>query len=138
MMGSFSLTINLHDTPYVPYNFNMLILIGFRESEIETLREHHLGVIYSVGAGAKKASVMDIVNDIEKFTGDGAWHERKFVIMHGLDNEGIKNTLSVFKNLGLRDVIFATTTPTSLTWTLENLLNELIEEHEYFKRQKSR
>ncbi len=56
--------------------------------------------------------------------------------MHGIPNEKVKEVMERVRLLGILDVIFATTTPTSLTWKLEDLLNELIREDEYFRKLK--
>ncbi len=116
----------------------MLLLIGFKETELAILKENLAFDLYPISDAARSILLQEVIDNIEQYTGDSLWHEQKFVLMHDLDNEGIKHTLSVFKKLGMRDVIFATTTPTSLSWTLENLLKELIEEHEYFRKQKGR
>ncbi|WP_366513790.1 DUF3783 domain-containing protein [Thermococcus aggregans] len=67
------------------------------------------------------------------FEGSGNWHWRKFIIMHNLSNKNISKVIKVLRSHGING-IFATTTPTSLTWKLEDLLNELIREDEYFRR----
>ena len=116
----------------------MLLLIGFKESELAILKESLAFDLYPISESARSILLQEVIGNIEQYTGDSLWHEQKFVLMHELTNDDIKNVLSVFKKLGMRDVIFATTTPTSLSWTLENLLKELLEEHEYFRKQKGR
>ena len=117
----------------------MLIFIGFGDKELDKIKKYiDASDIFSINSASKAVSLGEIINNIEKYAGDGTWHMQKFVLMHGLTNKDIKNVLSVFKQLGMKDVIFATTTPTSLNWTLQHLLDELVEEHEYFKKRRAR
>lgn len=117
----------------------MLIFIGFGDEELDKIKKYiDISDIFSINSASKTVLVSEIINNIEKYVGDGNWHTQKFVLMHELTNQDIKNVLSVFKQLGMKDVIFATTTPTSLNWTLQRLLDELIEEHEYFKNRRAR
>ncbi|WP_297480518.1 DUF3783 domain-containing protein [Thermococcus sp.] len=53
--------------------------------------------------------------------------------MDGLDNEGIKRVIETVRRLSKERVIFATTTETNLKWALEELLDELRSEDEYFR-----
>ena len=61
--------------------------------------------------------------------------EPKIVILHGFDKPEILKAMRIIKeNFQGEDIIFASTTPTSLTWKVEDLINELKQEHEEFKR----
>lgn len=57
----------------------------------------------------------------------------KAVVMHGFSNEEAFAAMKAIKALGFGDgsTAFATTTPTSLTWKVEYLLEHLKEEHEH-------
>jgi len=79
----------------------------------------------------KELKVEEILE--RKETGNLDWAEGRFVIMHGLDNEGIKRVIDEVRKLAEGRVIFATTTETNLKWTLEELLEELRREDEYFR-----
>ncbi len=115
-----------------------LFLIGIIDENIILELRHRLGMdVFIVKESARGSLVEDVVNNPESFKGKKVWHSRKFVLMHNLSNSEIKSVLSVFKSLGLKDVIFATTTETSLKWKLEDLLLELIKEDEYFKNRKA-
>ena len=112
----------------------MLLLIGI-EKDIAKKIEEDVGInVFILGKEAEGKLVKDIVANPRDFEGNGTWHERKFAIMHGMNNEEVKKVLGVFKTQGIKDVIFATTTETSLNWELSDLLNELLEEDEYFKK----
>jgi len=112
----------------------MLLLIGI-EKDVAKKIEEDLGInVFILGKEAEDKLLKDIVTNPQDFEDDDTWHERKFAIMHGMNNEEVKKVLGVFKTQGIKDVIFATTTETSLNWKLSNLLDELLEEDEYFKK----
>ncbi|WP_297506957.1 DUF3783 domain-containing protein [Thermococcus sp.] len=108
-----------------------LLLIGFPEEEVQRiLKETGIPVI-PVPEHFKGLKVREILErTCEKA---GIWTDRKFVIMHGVDNETLKRVISIVRGISRERVIFATTTETSLEWPLERLLHELIQEDEYFR-----
>ncbi|CAD5244381.1 DUF3783 domain-containing protein [Thermococcus camini] len=110
-----------------------VLLVGFLPDEVERLREALSVPVFEVPEYCRDWVVSEIVEKAEELSGSSYWHLRKFVIMHGLDNETLKGIIRAVKSLNLGRVIFATTTETSLTWKLEDLLNELISEDEYFR-----
>jgi len=110
-----------------------VLLVGFLPDEVERLRGALSVPVFEVPEYCRDWVVSEIVEKAEELSGSSYWHPRKFVIMHGLDNEGLKEVIRTVKSLNLGRVIFAATTETSLTWKLEDLLNELISEDEYFR-----
>ncbi|MBO8173695.1 MAG: DUF3783 domain-containing protein [Thermococcus sp.] len=115
----------------------MIFLIGFDENEVkkiqETLSEFK---VYEVPQYCRDWVMQSIVEKAEELEGSCNWHLKKFILMHDLENPQIKEVLAKIKSLNLGKIIFATTTPTSLTWKLEDLLEELIREDEYFQELK--
>ncbi|ASJ12619.1 DUF3783 domain-containing protein [Thermococcus thioreducens] len=110
-----------------------VLLIGFSKEEVNALRESLPVPAFEVPEYCRDWVVSEIVEKAENLSGSSDWHLRKFVIMHGLDNETLKDIIRTVKSLNPGRAIFATTTETSLTWRLEDLLNELIKEDEYFR-----
>ncbi|ACJ16306.1 hypothetical protein, conserved [Thermococcus onnurineus NA1] len=111
-----------------------VLLIGFNEDEVEKIMDVLNGLdVLEVPEYCRGWIVGEIVTKAEKLRGSSYWHLRKFVIMHDVDNETLKGVIKAVRSLDLGRVIFATTTETSLTWKLEDLLNELMEEDEYFQ-----
>ncbi|AEC51145.1 hypothetical protein PNA2_0227 [Pyrococcus sp. NA2] len=111
-----------------------ILLIGFSREEYKELKQLLKHELVCVPEYCKDWTVGSIV-ERKNLEGRCDWHLRKFIIMHNLTNEEIKNVIKLVKPR-FKDVIFATTTPTSLTWRLEDLLQELIREDEYFKRRR--
>ncbi len=111
-----------------------VLLIGFSPAEVDAVRGSLMGLdVFEVPEYCRDWVVSEVVTKAGELSGSSNWHLRKFVIMHGLDNETLKEVIRSVKSLNLGRVIFATTTETSLTWRLEDLLNELMAEDEYFK-----
>ncbi|WP_297535318.1 DUF3783 domain-containing protein [Thermococcus sp.] len=111
-----------------------LLLVGFTEEEVERIKK--LGFpLLPVPEHFRKLTVEEI---LERTTEGGKldWAGGKFLIMHGLEGEAIKRVITEVRKLTEGRVIFATTTETNLGWTLEELLEELKKEDEYFRAMK--
>ena len=52
----------------------------------------------------------------------------------GGDLKGFGSTIKEIRRLLQKECVFATTTESNLNWKLEDLLAELTEEHDYFKK----
>ncbi|AJC72347.1 hypothetical protein X802_09460 [Thermococcus guaymasensis DSM 11113] len=109
-----------------------VLAIGFNREELGLLRKALEGIPVE---GVSTDYLGGVVSEIfEKAKGDECdWHERKFVLMAGVDGETIKEIVDRVKALGLGRIIFAAPTEISMKWKLEDLLEELIEEDEYFR-----
>lgn len=62
---------------------------------------------------------------------------QRVILFHGFTREELMlltNLLNSHPQVP-RDIIMATTTETSLTWQVKDLITELAREHEYFKKQ---
>lgn len=108
-----------------------VFLIGFTSEEVK-LVEGALGGVEVVPL-PRECTGWKLREVVEKRPrGSADWHERKFLIMHG-SNEFIKRVISAIRPLRLGRIIFVSTTPISLERTLEELIEEWIEEDEYFR-----
>lgn len=68
----------------------------------------------------------------------GGWNmQRKVVLLHNFEKQDILKIMKLIKENFNEDIIFASTTSTSLKWTVEDLLEELNKEHEEFKKLKN-
>jgi hypothetical protein len=52
----------------------------------------------------------------------------RLVLFYNLSDAGVRSMMQVFKSLEIPKPIFAIVTETSITWTLEQLMEHLIEE----------
>lgn len=63
---------------------------------------------------------------------------KKFLLMGNFSNEEIAKIIQSLKgSIDLKDVIFATITPTAMEWKVKEWLEELEKEDKYFKDQKN-
>ncbi len=63
---------------------------------------------------------------------------KKFLLMVNFSNEEIAKIIQSLKeSIELKDVIFATNTPTTMEWKVKEWLEELEKEDKYFKEQKN-
>jgi hypothetical protein len=111
----------------------MLIAIGFDEQELEKLRT--LGDVLAVSRDALGITLRDF---IEKFP-EGNYVKvdgSKIVIMHDIPGDKIGATMRSVRAVVDGHIIFATTTPTSLTWKISELIDELEEEDRYFRKRR--
>ena len=56
------------------------------------------------------------------------------IIMHGIPQEKLAIVMRAVRAALGTDVIFSITTESNLEWTVKDLINELISEHEYMKK----
>ncbi|MFN4224655.1 MAG: DUF3783 domain-containing protein [Fervidobacterium nodosum] len=62
---------------------------------------------------------------------------RKVVLLHSFEkSEILKLMKAVKETFPGEEIIFASTTPTSLEWKVKDLIDELNKEHEEFKKMK--
>ncbi len=110
----------------------MLLLIGFPEEEIEKLKKAIGDEILPISERQSDMILESIINERKEgsYTRFG---EQRIVIMHDVPREEIGKKIGEIRKLIGEHIIFATTTPTSLKWQLYKLVEELLEEDEYFR-----
>lgn len=109
----------------------MILLIGFKNEEIEKIRKVTDEKIRPVGKDEKDEIVENIINR-EKNLPYNRFGEERIVIMHDVDRERIRNLIWEIRKIISMHIIFATTTSTSLKWKIADLISELKEEDMYF------
>ncbi len=113
----------------------MLLLVGFTEEEIRVIKKRIREKIMVLREGDKDRVLEDIIKS-ESSRGARRLGEDRFVIMHDVPRERISEVMRGLREIVPFHIIFATTTPTSLQWKLNELLQELKEEDLYFSRQR--
>ncbi len=113
----------------------MILLIGFSEEEVTLIRGAFTGVpVYEIPQHCRGWALREVIEKAQSLEGSGNWHERKFFLMHNLSNDEVKEALGKMRSLGFKGVIYATTTPNSLTMKLDDLVDEWLEEDAYFRQ----
>lgn len=83
-------------------------------------------------------SLISEVVALEDNTGWGVSSELpRAIIMCGLTQKELHILMSGSREAGMKPPLWATLTPTSETWTVQDLLKELAAEHEAMKRRKA-
>ncbi|NOZ91892.1 MAG: DUF3783 domain-containing protein [Dictyoglomi bacterium] len=59
-------------------------------------------------------------------------------IMHGVPREKLSDVMQAVRSVLGKDVIFSITTETNLQWKVQDLIEELISEHEHMKKFRSK
>jgi len=108
----------------------LLVLIGFSEEEIKKLAG--LDNVLPVSSDNLNMLLGEFLTappegEYKKVEGS------RIVIMHDIPKEKIGATMRSVRSAVAGHVIFATTTPTSLTWKIKDLIEELEEEDRYFR-----
>jgi hypothetical protein len=62
---------------------------------------------------------------------------RRAVILSGLTHEELHRVMGSYRDIGLPGQLWATLTPTSESWTLKSLLDELAAEREAFRKRQT-
>ena len=110
----------------------MLLLIGFPEEEIELLQRSVEEEIYPVSDELANSLLEDIIRERKRIP-YRRFGEQRIVIMHNVPKEKIGETIKGIRAIIREHIIFATSTHTSLKWQLYKLVEELLEEDEYFR-----
>jgi len=113
----------------------VILLIGFRDDEVERIEEVLGEEVFSVGEGGLNREVSEVLSSPRGYHGY-ADVGGKFLIMHEIPGERVGEIVKGVKGV-VGEVIPATTTPTSLRWRLSDLLEELKKEDEYFRSLRS-
>jgi hypothetical protein len=108
-----------------------VLTFGFTEAERQRIDERlaAIGVPPPTLLGKRHGSVVigDIIRQDAVGTEEFDCQER-LVLFYNLSEAGVRSLMQVFKSLDVPKPIFAIVTETSITWTLEQLMEHLIEE----------
>jgi len=108
-----------------------VLTFGYTDSERERIDERlaEIGVPPPARLEKRHGSVVigDILRQGAIGTGEFDCRER-LVLFYNLSDAGVRSLMQVFKSLEIPKPIFAIVTETSITWTLEQLMEHLIEE----------
>jgi hypothetical protein len=108
-----------------------VLTFGYTDTEQERIdqRLSEIGVPPPARLERRHGSV--VIGDIlrQGAIGDEEFDCReRLVLFHNLSDAGVRSLMQVFKSLEIPKPIFAVVTETSITWTLRQLMEHLIEE----------
>jgi hypothetical protein len=108
-----------------------ILTFGFAEREHEQIDRRLAEIGVPPPTRLEKQHGSTVIGDILR---DGAVGTEEFdcqerlVLFYNLSEGGVRSLMQVFKALEIPKPIFAVVTETSITWTLEQLMEHLIEE----------
>jgi len=108
-----------------------VLTFGFTSGENESIdrRLAEIGVPPPLQLGKRHGSV--VIGDILRQGAIGSEEfecPERLVLFYNLSDSGVSSLMRVFKSLEIPRPIFAVVTETSITWTLRQLMEHLIEE----------
>ena len=120
----------------------MLLLTGFSadaqskfKSLVQTLGFSKLALVWAT-EGQSETLIGDLVQ-LPDGTGSGATSSLpRAIIVGGVSEKELQRLISGCRKAGLTQVLWATLTPISVTWQLQNLLAELAAERAALSRKK--
>ena len=124
------------------YGPRKLLLCGFSQSvqpnfnellELIGLSEIPKVWVTKDQGGTRVGELVELQNN----TGFGVSSELpRAIIMAGITQSEMHGLMSACRKSKMKQTLWATLTPTSETWTIQNLLTELAAEHEMMKQRK--
>jgi hypothetical protein len=108
-----------------------VLTFGFTDSERERIDERLAEIGVPPPARLEKRHGSVVIGDILRQGAIGSEEfdcRERLVLFYNLSDAGVRSLMQVFKSLEVPKPIFAIVTQTSITWTLRQLMEHLIEE----------
>lgn len=119
-------------------NNKIALIYGFNKEEENTLRslflESKLPSYKVMEKSMAKMKIKDILNGLKLEVYNDNLPEEKVILMNNFSDEEVRGTLSTIRGKFNPSPILAVITETSINWTLEYLVEHLIEEREWHKK----
>lgn len=120
----------------------MILIYGLNEQEISEFKkitsEYNLPKHKIIKNDMGKMTVRDILNGLNLKVFNVNLPEEKIILFNNFTDIQLKYTINLIRETFTFSPILAVITPTSIEWTFESLLEHLIEEREWFKKQKNK
>lgn len=120
-------------------NNKLILIFGFDEEEQKNLSElitaKGLPKLKVIDETMTKMKVRNIIDGIKLTTQNQIVGKEKVILFNNLGDDELEKSITVFRSR-FQNIIFAVTTPTSIEWTFEKLLNNLIEEKRWAEKRK--
>lgn len=120
----------------------MILIYGLNEQETNTFKkiasEYNLPKHKIIKNDMGKMTIRDILNGLDLQVFNVNLAEEKVILFSNFTDAQLKYTINLIRETFTFSPILAVITPTSIEWTFQNLLEHLIEEREWFKKQKNK
>lgn len=120
----------------------MILIYGLNEQETNAFKkiasEYNLPKHKIIKNDMGKMTIKDILDGLNLEVFNANLPEEKVILFSNFTDAELKYTINLIRKTFSFSPILAVITPTSIEWTFENLLEHLIEEREWFKKQKNK
>lgn len=117
-----------------------ILIYGFNEDEKiklnDILSNQKLSPCRVIESNMAKTPLRSIIDGLKFEVCDGALPNEKVVLFNNLDDNELENMIKAIREAFGGAPIFAVITEQSIKWTFEKLIFHLVEEREWFKKQK--
>jgi len=132
----------IQDSERCIYGPRKFMLTGFAagvqdkfKSLVETLGFSDVALVWATEE--QSGSIIDDLVQLPDGTGAGRSSSLpRAIIVGGVSEKELQDLISGCRKAGLKQVLWATLTPTSVTWPLQHLLSELAAEHTALSQKK--
>jgi hypothetical protein len=108
-----------------------LLIYGFSDSQYQRIEQRLAQIGVPAPARLERRHGSAVIGDVLRRGTVGAEEldcDERLVLFYKVSDAGVSSLMRVFKSLEVPKPIFAVVTPTSITWTLAELMQHLIEE----------
>lgn len=121
-------------------NNKKILIYGFDKDEESLIREiineNALPECSVMDKFMAKMKIRDIIDGLNLQVIHNQLPDEKVMLFNNLSDEEIDRAIKAVRSKLKERPILAVVTPTSMEWTLETLINHLIEEREWYKQQR--
>lgn len=114
------------------------LIYGFSNDEIQMikdkLKEYNLPNCKEINSSMAKMKIKNIVEGLKFETINEKLPKEKTVIFNNLNDEELNASINLMRNMFKEQPIFAVVTENSNEWTFEDLLEHLIQEREWHRK----
>lgn len=121
-------------------NDKLMLVYGFNEDDISRLKdaciENKLPQYKIVNENMGKMKLRDIIHGLKLEVEDLNMPQEKVIIFNNFSDNELENSIKELKGIFKPIPIMAVVTETSIDWSFEYLIEHLVEEREWYRKQK--
>lgn len=116
-------------------NNKVALIYGFSEEELNNISKILNSNYKVIEKSMGKMKIRDMLNGVKLEVYNCKLSSEKAILFNNFEDEELKKAIRNIKTIIQPAPIFAIVTDTSIDWTFEHLLEHLVEEREWYKKQ---
>jgi hypothetical protein len=116
-------------------NNKVALIYGLTEEELKNVSEVLYNNYKTIETSMGKMKIRDMLNGVKLEVYNCKLPSEKLVLFNNFEDNELKNAIRTIKTIIHPAPIFAIVTNTSIDWTFEYLVEHLIEEREWYRKQ---